>query len=379
MKNISRSTTVAAAVIVLVSVVLLSACSLWPQKSAVPELPTNPGLLGVRLAWSARVGKIDFPIEVRVDAGAVMVASSDGTISSFDAGTGAARWSATVKGKIGAGVGGAGGFAALVTRDNDLVALQDGRELWQQGLATQAFTPPLIAGGRVFLLGTDRSVTAFDAKSGRRIWSHQRPGESLVLRQAGVLLAVGDTLVAGLAGRLVGLNPLNGSIRWEVPIASPRGTNDIERLVDLVGEVARVGEVVCARAFQAAVGCVDAAHGTARWTQAASGSVGVAGDESRVFGTESDGRIIAWRRADGQRDWTSDSLRHRGLTAPLVVGRSVAVGDSAGWVHWLSRADGSVLTRMPTDGSGIAAAPVLAGGTVVVVTRSGGIFGFKPD
>jgi outer membrane protein assembly factor BamB len=29
----------------------------------------------------------------------------------------------------------------------------------------------------------------------------------LVLRQAGVLLAVGDTLVAGMAGRLVGLNP----------------------------------------------------------------------------------------------------------------------------------------------------------------------------
>ncbi len=379
MKMILRSTTVATAAVVSLALLFLPGCSLWPQKSAVPELPANPGLLGVRLAWSAKVGKIDFPIEVRVDAGAVMVASSDGTVDSFDAGTGAARWRAMVKGRIGAGVGGAGGFAAIVTRDNDLVTLQDGRELWQQGLATQAFTPPLVAGGRVFVLGADRSVTAFDAKSGRRIWSQHRPGESLVLRQAGVLVAVGDTLVAGLAGRLVGLNPLNGSVRWEVPIASPRGTNDIERLVDLVGEVARVGEVVCARAFQSAVGCVDAARGTVRWTQPASGSVGIAGDDSHVFGAESDGKIIAWRRADGQRDWTAESLRHRGLTAPLVVGRSVAVGDASGWVHWLSRADGSVLTRMPTDGSGIAATPVLAAGTVVVVTRSGGIFGFKPD
>ena len=47
-------------------------------------------------------------------------------------------------------------------------------------------------------------------------------GEPLVLRQSGVLLAVEDTLVAGLSGRLVGLNPLNGTLRWEAPIANSR-------------------------------------------------------------------------------------------------------------------------------------------------------------
>jgi outer membrane protein assembly factor BamB len=93
----------------------------------------------------------------------------------------------------------------------------------------------------VFRAGADRSVTAFDGQTGRRLWSQQRPGEPLVLRQAGVLLAVGDTLVAGLAGRLVGMNPVNGSVRWDAPIATPRGTNDVERLVDLVGGVSRDG------------------------------------------------------------------------------------------------------------------------------------------
>ena len=61
--------------------------------------------------------------------------------------------------------------------------------------------------------------------------------------------------------QLAGLNPLNGSIRWEAPIATPRGTNDVERLVDLVGRVSRVGNSVCARAFQASVGCVDTGRG----------------------------------------------------------------------------------------------------------------------
>jgi len=62
-----------------------------------------------------------------------------------------------------------------------------------------------------------------------------------------------------------------------------------------------------------------------------------------------------------------------------VVGRSIAVGDDAGLVHLLSREDGSALTRVATDGTAVVAAPVLAAGTLVIVTRSGGIFGFLPE
>jgi outer membrane protein assembly factor BamB len=226
----------------------------------------------------------------------------------------------------------------------------------------------------------DRTITAYDAGNGRRLGNYTRPGEQiLALRQAGVLLAVGDTLVSGLSGRLVGLNPLNGTLRWDVAIANPRGTNDVERLVDLVGSVSRERDVVCARAFQAAVGCVNAGRGVLLWTKPANGSEGVHGDAQSVFGTESDGRVVAWRRSDGERTWTSDRLKYRGLTAPLAIGRSVAVGDAQGFVHFLSRVDGAPLGRVATDGSAIAAAPVLVGETLVVVTRNGGVFGFRPD
>jgi len=358
---------------------LLGGCSSGLDKLRPAELAPNAGLLGVRLAWTSKVGAIDFPLDVKVNGNTVAVASSDGVVASFDARTGAQAWRTNVGAQIAAGVGSDGRFAAVVTRGNELVVLDAGREMWREKLPAQGFTAPLVAGGRVFLLAGDRSVTAFDAQSGRKLWNQLRPGESLVLRQSGVLLAVGDTLVAGLSGRLVGLNPSNGSIRWEAPIASPRGTNDIERLVDLVGGVSREGDVVCARAFQAAVGCVNTARGTLLWVKPASGSVGVHGDDKYVFGVEGDGKLVAWRRTDGERAWVSERLRYRNLTAPLVVGRSVAVGDDAGLVHWLSREDGSALTRVATDGSAIVAAPVLAAGTLVVVTHSGGIFGFKPE
>ena len=358
---------------------LLVACSSGPTRPKPAELAANPGLLGVRLAWTAKVGAIDFPLDVKVNAKTVTLASSEGVLAAFDAASGAELWRSSIGAQIAAGVGSDGRFSAVVTRANDLLVLDGGREAWRQKLTAPSFTSPLVAGGRVFLLAADRSVSAFDAGSGRKLWSQQRPGESLVLRQAGVLLAVGDTLVAGMGGRLVGLNPGNGSIRWESPIATPRGTTEIERMVDLVSRVGRDGSIVCARAFQAAVGCVDTGRGNLQWSKPAIGSVGVQTDEKFVFGAESDGKVIAWRRGDGERAWVSERLLYRNLSAPLVVGRSVVVGDEGGLVHWLSRDDGSPLTRMATDGSALAAGPVLADGTLVVVTRNGGIFGFKPE
>ena len=365
-------------------VALLSGCALIPSfgGSTKPQpalLQAVSGDVVAKQAWVSRVGAVNFALDAAVAGTSIFVAGSEGVVAAIDARTGADVWRASAGAPIAAGVGSDGKVAAVVTQANNLVAFADGREIWRQKISAQVYTSPFVAGGRVFVLAADRSVNAFDGQSGRKLWTQQRPNEPLVLKQSGVMLAVADTLVVGLSGRLVGLNPSNGSIRWEAPIASPRGVNDVERLVDLVGRVSRDADVVCARAFQAAVGCVNAARGNLLWTKPANGSQGIHGDDKLLYGTESDGTVQAWRRADGERAWTSDSLRYRSLTAPLVVGRSVAVGDFAGFVHLLSRDNGSLLSRLNTDGSAIAAAPVLVGNTLVTVTRNGGVFGFVPE
>ena len=357
----------------------LAACSGGANQPKPTELKPFVAVVAVKQAWTAQIGEQDFPLTVSASGNTVLLAAGNGVVAAVDASTGRDLWRLNTGAALAAGVGGDARLAAVVTQGNELLALSEGREIWRQKLATQAFTAPFVAGGRVFVLAADRSVNAFDGATGRKLWTQQRPGEPLVLRQPGVLLAVGDTLVAGLGGRLTGLNPANGSVRWELPIATPRGVNDIERLVDLVGPVSRLKESVCARAFQASVGCVNAERGSLLWTRTADGSQGLDGDERLVFGVESDGKVMAWQRADGQRAWTSEDLRYRGLSAPRVVGRSIAIGDAAGFVHLLSRQDGTVLNRLATDGSGIAATPVLVGDTLVVVTRKGNVFGFQPQ
>lgn len=358
---------------------LVAGCSSSPARPKPAELGANNALLDVRQVWTSRVGTVNFSLDVNVSGSTITLASSDGTVAAIDARNGADIWRVNVGAPIAAGAGSDGFQAAVVTTANEVVAIESGKVLWRQKLPAQAYTSPLVAGKRVFVLAADRSVTAFDGQTGRRLWNQQRAGEPLVLRQSGVLQAFEDTLLAGISSRLVGMNPGNGTSRWEVPVASPRGTNDVERLVDLVGSVSRVGDVVCARAFQAGVGCVDARRGTTVWTRTANGLQGVHGDEQFVFGTESDGKVLAWRRTDGERAWQTERLQYRTLTGPLSLGRSVVVGDSTGLVHLLSREDGSPLTRLTTDGSAIIANPVVAGRTLVVVTRNGGVFGFQPN
>ena len=373
-----------AATFLIASLSLLSGCSVMsyftsPSKPQPAALQAVSGAVAAKQVWSNRIGAINFPLELQVAGTTVFISGGDGSVAAIDARTGTDLWRANAGAPIATGVGSDGKTSAVVTQANDVVVFVDGREAWRQKLSAQAYTAPLVAGGRVFVLSADRSVNAFDGQTGRKLWSQLRPNEPLVLKQSGVMLAVGDTLVVGFSGRLAGLNPSSGVVRWEAPIASPRGVNDIERLVDLVGRVSREGDVVCARAFQASVGCVNTARGSLIWTKPANGAQGVHGDDKRVFGTESDGVVQAWRRTDGERAWTSDALRYRSLTAPLVVGRSVAIGDFAGIVHLLSREDGSLLNRLTTDGSPIAAAPILVGNTLVAVTRNGGIFGFVPE
>ena len=361
----------------------LGGCGLWSSGTVKPkpaDLGPNVPVLAVRQAWSAKVGSLEgMQMQVHVQGTTVTLASAGGEVAALDARTGGDVWRTRLNTALIAGVGSDGRWTAVTSKDNQVIVLDQGREIWRKPLPAQAYTAPLVAGNRVFVLASDRSISAFDAATGYPLWSQPRPGEPLILRQAGVLMAVGDTLVAGLSGRLAGLNPDNGVVRWEAPLASPRGTNDIERLVEIVGPVSRVGDSVCARAFQATVGCVNAARGSVAWTQQAGGYEGLSGDDAMLFGTESNGSVIAWRRSDGTRAWTSQRLEYRDLTAPLLLGRSVVIGDGTGLVHLLSREDASPLNRLTTDGSPIAAAPVAAGDTLVVVTRNGGVYGFRPE
>ena len=363
----------------LASLAALSACSSAPDKPQPAPLPAVSGTFKLQKAWTNQIGEVSTPLMASVFGQQVAVASSLGQLALINASTGQDVWRLSLGSPIQAGVGGDGQRFAVVTRNNELVTVESGRVLWRQSLPALSYTPPLVAGARVFVLTGDRTVSAFDGATGQKLWTQQRPGDPLVLRQAGLLMPVGDQLLVGWGGRLASLNPTTGAVRWETLVGSTRGTNEVERLVDLVAGASRVVNSVCVRAFQTSVSCMDGTNGRLAWSRAAQGHQGLDGDAQTLWGVESDGKVLAWQRASGTPLWTQEALRFRGLSLPLAWGQALVVGDQDGWVHALSPKDGQPLQRMATDGSAITGRPVAVGQTLVVVTRTGGVFGFRPE
>ncbi|MCZ8236148.1 MAG: outer membrane protein assembly factor BamB [Inhella sp.] len=370
-----------AACLVLPLAVWVSGCSLFGGDTPKPkELQALTSAGTARLLWSSRVGSVEFPLAVAASGDRFTVADSSGTVVALRAQDGGELWRAQVGDKLAAGVGSDGRFAAVVTRNQELVVIEAGQVLWRKAMKSPVMTSPLVAGERVFVQAVDRSVHAFDAQDGRKLWELARPGDALLLAHPGGLIPYKDTLVVGQGPRLAGVDPLRGTMRWEANLANPRGTNEVERLADVVGPLVRVGDLICGRAFQSAVGCLSAARGSLVWNRQNAGSVGVGASPELVVGSDALSRLTAWRTTNGESLWTSDEFERRQLTAPLVVGKGVWVGDFQGYMHWLDTATGKAQARLQAGSSPIVTAPVaLADGTVVVVGKDGGVHALRSD
>lgn len=358
---------------------VIAACASGPDKPKPGPLEAITSPIAGKVVWNHKVDSIQFPLAVAVNAGIFTVAGTDGTVLALQADTGRELWRASVGARLSAGVGSDGRYAAVVTRDGELVVLEAGRQVWRKVLGMRVNTAPLVAGERVFVLGSDRSVQAYDVLDGRALWNVRRPGDPLTLAQGGVVAAYKDTLLVGQGPRLAGLDPNNGAVRWEVAVATPRGTNEIERLADLIGPAVRVGDVVCARAFQSAVGCVNAERGSLVWSKNLGGLGGIAADAQVVAAADASDRITAWKAGSGDTAWTSEKLLYRGLSTPVLVGGALMFGDAQGTVHFLSRDSGATQLRLSTDGSAVVGAPAVSGTTVLVTTRAGGLYAMRPE
>ena len=89
---------VRACVLPVLFAALLSGCSLWGgSKVKLPELGENVPLLGVRQAWSAKVGGGGAkPLDVRVQEDLGTMAAADGSVAARDARTGGDLWRTNV-------------------------------------------------------------------------------------------------------------------------------------------------------------------------------------------------------------------------------------------------------------------------------------------
>ncbi|MBH1986047.1 MAG: outer membrane protein assembly factor BamB [Burkholderiales bacterium] len=358
---------------------LLSACGSSKPKPAPLESLGSSASVRLTPVWSARVGAAQPTFSIARTQDSLSFATADGDIVSLDIASGRERWRAQVKGALSAAVGSDGRYAAVVSDANELMVFDQGKLLWSERQPGRVLTSPVVAGERVFLQAVDRSVRAYDVLDGRWLWSYQRQGsEPLALASRAVIQPFRDTLLVGQGNRLVGLDPTKGTPRFDVNVGTPRGSNEVERLADLVGPMARVDDEACVRVFQFSVACLELNRGSVRWSRPQAGTQAVAADLNTVVGADGTDRLAAWKAENGEQLWRVDRFTNRGLSAPVIWGERIAVADADGYLHLLAKADGRTVGRHELD-SPLAAPPVVAGDLLLLATRKGSLLALRAN
>jgi outer membrane protein assembly factor BamB len=349
-----------------------------PPAALVPFTPT----LVVRTVWSTAIGKAGaYTFTPGVANRNIFVASADGSLMRIDAETGATAWRINAGMPLTAGVGTDGNFVALAGEKGKVLVFDSAGKLrWTAQASSEVLSAPAVGQGLVIVRSLDNHIVAYDADSGAKRWSVQRTLPPLTLRTAPGIVINGDIAFVALpGGRLSALALANGGPRWEVAVGDPRGTTELERIADTSGSPVVLDRDVCAVAYHGRIGCFDINTGTARWIKEFSSYVGVAADQNFIFSANDRGAVNAFTRESGAVVWRNDQLAFRRLSTPASFGKSVALGDYQGYVHFLSRENGSLIGRIATDGSPILAGPVVVGKTLVFQTQAGTVVALTAD
>ncbi|HTH93893.1 MAG TPA: outer membrane protein assembly factor BamB [Rhodocyclaceae bacterium] len=366
----------------------LAACSSLNPFASKPDPKTMPAPLkdfratvAIKTQWRVSLGAGDeFTFTPAVVGDSVYAASRSGALARYD--NGQEIWRINVGSSISGGVGADANVVAVGTSKGDVLAFDssNGKPMWTAKASSEVLAAPAVGAGLVIVRSGDSRVFAFAQADGKQRWVYQRAVPALTVRtNAGVVLVTGGILAGFPGGKLVAISSTDGVTLWEVSIAQPKGATELERIADITSPPVLDLRNVCAVAFQGRAACIDLSNGNNLWSRDVSSSAGLAVDSKAVYVSDDKGAVLALDRYTGSSLWKQSALANRGLSRPVVVGNYVVVGDAQGYVHVLSRDDGSFVGRMSTDGSAIAADPQPTAKGFVVQTKNGGVYSLTLD
>ena len=332
-------------------------------------------------AWEAHAGAgAPYSFSPASDGQAIYAAGRDGRLIKVDITSGRELARAETGSPISAGVGVGDGLVVVGTNKGEVLAFRSGdlKPAWSAKLAGEILVAPAVGYGMVAVRANNGSISLFESADGKLRWSQTFSLPALTLREAGSLALNRQVLFAGQpGGKLAALSLLNGAPLWETSVGQPRGSTELERIVDITGAIAFDGRMVCAAAYQGRVACFDAREGRQIWARDLSGFNGVDMDERQLYATDEHAALYAYDKERGVNLWKQTALRDRRTSTPLAVGAWVAVGDYQGYVHLLNRDDGALAARVATDGGAIVGTMLALDRGLVVQTANGGVYAFK--
>ena len=287
-----------------------------------------------------------------------------------------------------AGVAFAAGTLYAATAFGEIAALaaEDGAILWRRSLGGVFRAAPAVADGRVFAIDAANRLFALDAETGETLWTHEGIAEPAGLLGAAVPAISGDLVLAAYSsGELFALRVENGRVAWSDTLILQGRLGPRASLSDIDASPVIDNDLVFAVGHGGSLAAVDLRSGVRVWDREIGGgeTPWIAGDH--LYLVTADAEVVCLRRDDGRIRWVVPLPRFEDpedreepilWSGPVLAGGVLVVASSDGEVRRLSPDDGSSAGAAAVAG-GARVAPVVADGTIYLLTRDAGLVAFR--
>tara|TARA_Y100001935_G_scaffold39563_1_gene31751 strand:- start:542 stop:1744 length:1203 start_codon:yes stop_codon:yes gene_type:complete len=312
-----------------------------------------------------------------VDGGFVFAASDDGEIMAVNTINGDLMWQTEVENSITGGVGAGDGIVMIGTEAAELIVFNqsNGEEVWRASVSSEILSQPKTNGDIVVAQTVDGKLIALNREDGMQRWTYETTLPALTLRgTSSPILTSEGTVVAGFSnGILVSVAAEDGVYVWEERVAVPDGQYDIERVIDVDGELLVDGSRILAASYQGNLMAFDIASGQIVWGMEASSYHGMDQGFGNIYYSDDKSHLIALRNNSSDVVWQNEELQYRDLTAPKTISNYVAIADYEGYLHLVSQIDGRIVGRTRIDNDGIRSNLIDDDGKLIVYGNSGSL------
>jgi len=303
----------------------------------------------------------------------LIIGSESGDLASISIQDGQLIWKQSIQERLSGGVGGNREIAVVGTQAGELRAfdLKDGSERWSASLGLEVMAVAHTEDD-IVIRTNNNQILALYADSGQKRWTVTETMPALTLFGAGVPVVMDGIIYAGMDnGKVIAINIASGNLLWEARVSVPSGRSELDRMVDVDGQIVVTDNTVYAASYHGRVMAINRSNGQPIWVRDIASAQGLTTDESIVYVSDKDDHVWALDRNTGGTIWVQNQLEYRQLSAPMLLADYILVGDFDGYVHVLSKQDGSIVGRKEIASQRLFAAGTSTALQTHIVQRNG--------
>lgn len=359
----------------------LVGCTSMDQRSDEPErkpLLAISSPLDITRKWATDTGEgtnnKDIKLLLVKDHNRLYTVDACGKVIAINENTGIEEWTLNLKAPVSAGPAVAEGKLVVGTNDGRVIAvdLKECKVAWSSKTSSEILAAPKISGTEVFVHTMDGGLSAFSLIDGRQLWRFTHNLPPLMLRRSSTPEVSGDLVVAGFAnGKLLAMQKNDGTVTWTQDISNPKGTTDLQRMVDISADPVIHGDRVYAASYQGNIAALTISNGQVIWERGVPSFSGFIVDHDLIYVASTSGDVVALDAQSGSTYWQQNELQGRYLSKPAAMDKYVVVADDDGNIFWLDKTNGKIVARQELDKDGIEATPIVHNNIVYILGRSG--------